>query len=394
MKYKLIFLILFVCTILNLANGQSTIDQLLSEIEKNNKTIKKTAQYFEAQNLAYKTGLTPKNPEVEYDFLIGHPSNAGNQHEVIVKQQFDFPSAYKKKSQLSKLQIRLSEFEMTAILQDILLEAKKICIALVFQYKMKNHINRQKKYTENLVYDFQLRLEKGEGNILELNKGRLQLIEINKALRENESDITGLKTKLAALNGGIEPVFTDSAYSLIPAVPEFTQLEKEYKNADPVLKKIGHQLFIFQKQLELSKTLRLPKMELGYRYQGNSGLYYSGVHTGISIPIWEHKNIITQNQAQLLFSEMQLEAHLIDQYHNLKRTYDRYENLKIILQDYQGHLKIIDNTILLKKALAQGEITSIEYFNEINHFNDAIIDFLKTEKEYNEVVAELFKYQL
>ncbi|HSI74649.1 MAG TPA: hypothetical protein VK957_02090 [Lunatimonas sp.] len=50
--------------------GQTSIDSVLVNIEKNNKTILANTRFWEAKNLDYKTRLTPNNPKIDYDYLI------------------------------------------------------------------------------------------------------------------------------------------------------------------------------------------------------------------------------------------------------------------------------------------------------------------------------------
>src|SRR3989304_8690567 len=118
------------------ANAQSTIDTVLANIAKNNKTIFANTHYWEAQKLQYKTGLTPYNPSVNYDYLIGSPSTAGNQTDFTITQTFDFPTVYIKKKQVAEQQIGQAEFQLIAKRQEVLLEAKIICVELVYRNKM------------------------------------------------------------------------------------------------------------------------------------------------------------------------------------------------------------------------------------------------------------------
>ncbi len=385
------FLSFVICTSVN---AQSTIESVLSEISKNNKTIQAIAQYYQAQNLEFKTGLNPSNPTAEYDFLKGSPANAGNQHDFAVTQQFDFPSAYFKRSQLSKTQIAKSEFEVIANRQDILLEAKKVCIALVYHNKLQAQLTQQKLNIEKLLYSVQTKLDTGDGNILDVNKAKLQLIQIKRKFQENVSAISELNIKLAELNGGTEILFTDTVYFAPPSIPDFDRLETDYEKEDPLLKILQQQKLISKKQLELSKSLWLPKMELGYHYQGILGQTYSGFHTGISVPLWENKNSVKQKKSQLLYSESQLIAHTNEHYYHIKHIYERYTNLKITLLEYQTIFYTLNNTALLNKALALGEITTMQYLMEINFYTDAQLDFIQIEKEYHETIAELYKYLL
>ncbi|PZR06404.1 MAG: transporter, partial [Flavobacterium psychrophilum] len=54
----------------------------------------------------------------------------------------------------------------------------------------------------------------------------------------------------------------------------------------------------------------------------------------------------------------------------------------------------INSIQLLDKALKFGEITTIQYFLEASYFYTATNNYLQAEKEYNEVIAELYRYQL
>lgn len=124
-----------------------------------------------------------------------------------------------KRSQLAKTQIARSEYEIIANRQDILLEAKKVCIALIYHNKLQEQLITQKHNFEKLLSSVQTKLEKGDGNILEMNKAKLQLIQIKKKFQENVSAINELNIKLSELNGGIEIVFTDTVYFSPTSIP-------------------------------------------------------------------------------------------------------------------------------------------------------------------------------
>lgn len=50
--------------------------------------------------------------------------------------------------------------------------------------------------------------------------------------------------------------------------------------------------------------------------------------------------------------------------------------------------------VLINKAFALGQLSSIEYFMEVSYYYTTHNNFLETEKEYHEAVAVLLKYQL
>jgi len=72
----------------------------------------------------------------------------------------------------------------------------------------------------------------------------------------------------------------------------------------------------------------------------------------------------------------------------------KYQNMNITLTEYKQLLVTVNNTELLEKALKLGEILSIQYFMDIIYFYNSYDKYLQLEKEYHQVIAELYKYQL
>ena len=378
----------------SLGYSQSTIDNVLTEIAKNNKTIQANTHYWNAQKVQYKTGNSLYNPTIEYDYLKGSPAEAGNQTDIVVTQSFDFPTVYGKKNQLaSQLGIQ-ADLQLKAANQELLLEAKKICIELVYRNKLQIPLTKRKEATEKWLAHFKKKLTTGDGTILDVNKAEIQLLEIRKQFQDNASAIAKLNEQLTSLNGGTPIVFNDVAYFDVPIIPNFETLEKEIEAQDYIRKTLEQEKVVAQKQIEVSKALALPKMEVGYHYQGILGQTYNGIHTGVSLPLWESKNTVKLQKAKMTFAESALNDHSNLHYYEIKQLYDRYESLKSILSDYEKINKSVEPIQLLDKALSAGQISVLEYFVELNYYNDSQNSYLEIEKEYYDVIAILLKYKL
>lgn len=376
------------------ANSQTSVDSVLASISMNNKTIIANNQNWEAKKLEFTTGLTPSDPKVAFDYLSGFPADAGNETEFTIIQSFDFPTAYSKKRQLSDEQIKLAEFHKISTRQNILLEAKLICIDLIYRNKVNAELSKRKYSTEKWLNDFQTKLDKGEGNILDVNKARIQLIEINALFQENISAINQLNQKLTELNGGMIINLSDTVYSPLPSIPDLESLLNKIEANDPVRKYMAQENIIAEKQVELSKAMALPKFEAGYRYQGILDQNFHGAHFGFTIPLWEHNNKVDAKKADLEFYRINLEKHQNELHYNIKQKYEKLSNLRITLNEYNNLFNSLNNLELLDKALSLGHISSIEYFMEMRYFYDAMQNYLKTEKEYHQTIAELYKFQL
>lgn len=377
-----------------LGYSQSNMDAVLAEIAKNNKTILANTQYWSAQKVQYQTGNSLYNPTIEYDYLKGSPADAGNQTDIVVTQSFDFPTVYGKKNQLANQQILQADLYLQAANQTLLLEAKMICIELVYRNKLQILLAKRKEATEKWLGQFNRKLETGDGTILDVNKAEIQLLEIKKQFFENASFITKLNDQLTGLNGGTAITFMDVAYFDVPVIADFETLEKEIEVQDYIKKTLEQDKIIAQKQIEVSKAMALPKMEVGYHYQGILGQTYNGIHTGISLPLWESKNRVKLEKPKMIFAEIALADHSNEHYYEIKQLYGRYESLKSILGDYEKINKLADPIKLLDKAMAAGQISVLEYFVEMNYYNTTSNSYLEIEKEYYEVVAALLKHQL
>ena len=377
-----------------LGYSQSNMEAVLAEITKNNKTIQANTQYWSAQKVQYQTGNSLYNPTVEYDYLNGSPANAGNQTDIVVTQSFDFPTAYGKKNALANQLGIQADLYLRAANQELLLEAKKICIELVYRNKLQVPLTKRKEATEKWLAHFKKKLESGDGTILDVNKAEIQLLEIKKQFLENASLIAKLNEQLTSLNGGTAIAFNDVAYFTVPVIADFETLVKETEAQDYIRKTLEQEKVIAQKQIAVSKALALPKMEVGYHYQGILGQTYNGIHTGISLPLWESKNRLKLEKARMSFAEAALTDHTNEYYYEIKQLYGRYESLKSILDDYEKINKSVEPIKLLDKALSAGQISVLEYFVELNYFNATFNSYLEIEKEYFEVVATLLKYQL
>lgn len=391
---KIVFIILPILIWAMKVNGQTSIDSLLQSIANNNKTIIANTKYWETKKMEFQTGLTPYNPKVDYDYLNGSPVGAGNQTDFAVTQSFDFPTAYSKKKQLSNEQIEQTDFKVITSRQNILLEAKLICLELIYRNKLNSVLTIRRQNTENWLTAFEKSLEKGQGNIMDVNKAKLQLIEINAAFQRNLSLTNQLNQKLTELNGGNVVDFTDTIYSTFSSVPVFDSLESEIEVNDPVRKYLEQEKVIAQKELELSKAMSLPKVETGYHYQAILGQRFNGIHFGLTIPLWENKNRVKAQQANLAYDDSNLEEHINEHYHDIKQKYEKQSNLRITLNEYKTLFASLNNVELLDKSLSSGQISTIEYFMEMTYYYEALKNYLKIEKEYYQTIAELYKYQL
>ncbi len=391
-SFVTVFMLLLLC--ISDLYAQSTLDAMLAQVAANNQTIRTERLRLEATTKDFQTGIWLYDPQVSYDFLKGFPNTAGNQNDLIVVQPFDYPTAYARRRKLANLRTGQLAFESQALRQDILLDAKLIGVQLIYLNKRRAEISKRLREAEQFLSNYQKKYDARDATALDLNKARHQVINLKTEMKLLEAEAAEQMTRLASLNGGVAVAVTDTLYPAITALPAFDTLAQTIATSDPDLQFLQAQQQVGTAQLALTKALTLPKMEAGYHYQGILGQNFHGLHVGLSIPLWENKNRVVQQQLQTAYFAGQLESRRNERFYSAKRLYEKYKSLQAGLDEYRQSLLSLNNLELLDKALAGGQITTLEYFVEQSLLFESRDQLLELEREVAEAVAELLKYQL
>lgn len=394
MTYHPLIIICLVLFCVHQGSTQSDLNDVLVSIKNNNKQIQAYSQYSEAEKLQYKVGLTLPNPTVGYDFMVGTPATAGNQNDLTITQAFEFPTVYGRKKELSELQIAQLPYQAASVRQNILLETQMTCNEIIYLKKMLSELTKRKESVEKLNRDFNKSLENGDGNIIDVNKTKLQLVDVNASYRQYQSQLQQAQLRLTSLNGGIEITFMDSVYTEQMVNATLETLVKESLIQDPNLKYLESAKMIAQQEIKVAKALTLPKMEVGYHYQGILGQRFQGGHFGFSIPLWENRHLVQAKDSKRLHADKQLDAFIHQKQLDVRQVYDKFKNTKVILDEYKTVFSSLNNVSLLNKALEMGHISTIEYFMETSYFYNTVDKYLLMEKSYYDLSFEIHKYKL
>jgi len=109
MKHLIIYIIASVF-ISNLY-AQNSVETILSEVEKNNTSLSALRKGLDAEKIGNKTGIYIQNPEFEFHYLWGKPSELGNRTDLSITQSIDFPTAYTYHKQISNIRNEQVELE-------------------------------------------------------------------------------------------------------------------------------------------------------------------------------------------------------------------------------------------------------------------------------------------
>jgi outer membrane protein TolC len=386
-------IIIFALTLVGFnAFSQSSVDSVLANIERNNTTLSAYRKSIDAEKIGNKTGLTPQNPEVEFNYLWGNPSAIGNRTDFSIRQSFDLPMLYSYRNQIANIKNEQAELEYLKLRKEILFQARLLCTELLYYNSLAVETSKRLDNAKQLAYAFKTKFDIGETGVLEYNKAQLYYLNISKDFEKVEIERKALQLELIRLNGGIAIVYNETNLFIPSVMPNFEQWYTSAELNNPVLQWVKTEIALREKQTQLTVSQSLPEFYAGYMSEKVVGQQFQGVTIGITIPLWENKNAVKYAKANTLaMQSMQTDAKL-QFYNEMKTLHAKVISLQSNVDDYRNKLASFSNTELLQKALDKGEISLAEYFFELSLYYESADMFLDMQHDLLKTYSELQKY--
>ncbi len=369
--------------------AQVGVDDAIREIISNNIQLKALQSGLEAGQRESKIGLNPENPEVEMAFLKGDPSDLGTRMDFSVTQSFDFPSAYKFRKEKAKAYSEVLQNDFDQSRRQFLLEIQLLCHELVFLNKQEKVIKRRLDFAERVANSYHLMFEKGEINVLEKNKALINLIRFKKRYSEISVDKEIAVQKLQAYNAGVSLKNTPDTYDGISLVDDFDSWFKQQQLLIPELTSLNSMVSVLDADVKLQKALCLPHLSAGYMMESVGDESFSGLTVGISVPLWENKNTVKHKKFVKLQTEQVLESRKIEYYYGLKQLHSKALAVQLSVIESQEIFKLLKGSELLDLALEKGEISILDYIQEMELYLEIVESNHQTEKEFYDLLAQL-----
>lgn len=388
---KLILLYIFFIFSTNVFS--QTFNDVLKAIEENNTELQAGEKLLDSKKFEHKLRNLPDGPELSYGYFPDNSSTPGTKEIFEVSQTFKLPCYYRNQSAFSKLMISKEELNHLILRQNVLIEAKNLLIEYIYLMKQISISDKRLMFAEDLYNAYLVRMEAGDANSLEVNKARLHLLQVKKQENNLRSVLISTKEKLKNLNGGQELDFNLNDYP-VENLMELDSLLFDKLQSDPELL-INQKAFeASEKKVKVTKNLQMPEFSVGYGSETVADEKFKGFIVGLSIPLWGSRNSIQQVKAESAFYNLNKIAINEKRIADTKIQFQRVNSLRENLESYETVLNSINSEELLSKSLELGEISIIEFFTEMFYYYEIYDDYLEVEKEYNQSLAELYKYKL
>ena len=381
----------------------SGIDAVLQQIEANNKELQANSHLISSQKLENKTNNNLPDPTLSYAHLWDSKNSDETVGEMVISQSFDFPTLYATRGKMNRLKTNALDAQATAFRQQILLQAKEVCLDIIMLQRQQALLDERLKNAEELSAMYARRMETGDANALETNKINLELLNVRTEARMNRTTLDNKLKELTALNGNQPLTIGDrpaaealglTDYPVTPLPADFGQVCDELIASDPTLQSLQGASAAAQQQISASRQGWLPKLELGYRRNTDSGHPMNGVVVGFSFPIFENRNKVKIAKTQALNIDYQKENAALQASSTLWQLYEEARNLHTSMEEYRRTFQQQQDLALLKQALMGGQISMIEYFVEISVVYQSKTNLLQLENQYQKAMAQIYKSQL
>lgn len=376
------------------AQNSGNIEQVLKDIEANNKDLQANQQLIQSQKLEAKTDNNLPDPTLSYAHLWGEKDKNETIGELIVSQSFDFPSLYATRRQLNRLKAGAFDSQSDVFRQEKLLQAKELCLDIIMLRRQRKILDERHSNAKELSQMYAKRLQTGDANALETNKINLELLNVKTEASLNETALRNKLQELNALNGNIPVTFEDSSYPDAVFPSDYQQLKAEVLAADRTLAALNNESLVARKQVTVNKSQWLPKLELGYRRNTESGTPFNGIVVGFSFPIFENRNKVKIAKAQALNIDLRKESATQQAEAELAQLYEEAKTLHASMEEYRQTFRSQQDLALLKQALTGGQISMIEYFVEVSAIYQSHLNYLQLENQYQKAMARIYRNRL
>lgn len=370
-----------------------SIEQVLQSIEQNNKELQSQVQLSKAQKMENRTENNLEDPTVSYSSFYKNGAGPGHGTELVATQGFDFPTQYITRNRQATLENTAIDLQQQAVRRDILLQAKLLCLDLILLNQENELIQIRMKNANDLQAMYEKRLQTGDANALEVNKVKMETMNVKTEVAQNNAaHRTALQT-LLAMNGNLPLEFSAIAYPQVKEINDYNTLCDEVIASDLDLKALGFAARAAEKQVSVDKQNWLPKLEAGFRRNTESEMSMNGFVIGGSIPLFSNRKKVQIAKAQALSAQLLKEDAQLEKENELMALYNEMKQLKQALDTYDVPL-MHRSLALLKQALEEGQLSLIEYFVEAEGIYKNLQARMQLENQYQKVMANIYKNEL
>ena len=369
------------------------IDPVLQEIERNNLELKALRSENRASVLDMKGENSLEAPSVEYSPFFRNGVSGVASSELVVSQEFDFPTLYAARNKSVKLQQVALDYEYQAARRNVLLTAKQKCFDLVMLDHMRGVLDERMANADELLVMYEKKFAEGGATSIELNRIKMERMDLQAELLQNETLRKKTVQELSLLNGE-QPLSVGSLYyPEIKAVESIEALRKEIVDNDAGVHAAEASVALSQQEIRVNKQGWIPKLSVGYRRNTDMSEASNGFLVGASFPIFSNRNKVKASRARHVAAQLNLDNTRLQVESEAEQQLQELQRLHKAIGIYDLDL-LRQSLLLLKKAVMAGSMSLVDYYTEADRIYQKWQTYLTLENQYHNLWATLNRNSL
>ena len=374
-------------------NAQETItyEQALEKAFQQNGTLKNSRLISEYQQRLKESYLDI--PQTEFSTQIGQINGMETDNSFSVSQRFSFPTVYTKRKQLLNAEWNAGIINQNLTKAQLKKEVSDIFYRILTLQEKKKIIVYISRLYNSFADKANLRLKKGEANIMEESTAEIQKEQAEIQLNMLENDLNSARLQLQLL------LQSEVQYQPVSDKPTMTidlQISQEIIRKHPELEYLNQQIAISEAEAQLERSRLLPDVLLGYTNQSMKNINnnrFNTVQIGVGIPLFTkgQRALAKAAKAKVAISENQYQRKEMELKTKLSQQMNNYTSQMKIVENYEQK-QLPKSETLLKAAEKQMEAGEIDYLNWVILTNQAVktkVDYIDSIEKLNETASEL-----
>ena len=373
--------------------GSSNLGQVLSEIERNNLRLQAMRLDNKAESHNIDAENRPEATSVEYSPFFRREVSGIASSELVVSQEFDFPAIYGARSKSGQLRKENLNIRYMALRRELLLDAKQKYLDLILLSQNGKILAERMANSDELLALYDKKFRQGDATVIEINKIKMERMNLQTELLQNESDIRNLKSSLSALNAD-RPLPLDSVdYPDMPPLASYDSFRESVLANDITIKTSQSDVKVAEQELRVTKQGWLPKLSIGYRRNTEIDEASNGFLVGASFNLFSNGSRVKSSRIKKEAAELALDNARIEVEAELRELYDELAKISEMLKIYDIGL-MNESLRLLRKSVEYGNTPLLDYYTEADQIYLQIETYLSLNNRYHKLMAEIDKNSL
>ena len=389
-RYIISLLLLMTC---RLVSGAQNIDEILLQIEANNKTIQAESQQLQAADTEIRTQNNLEDPAIEYSPFFAKKEKGIVSSELVVRQGFDFPTLYFMRRKSGDAQRMALQKKYEGVRREVLLEAKNLCLDMIRLNQEAELLDARKKGAEHLLKIYVQRLEEGDATRIEVNKIKMERMNVQTEVAQNVAAHRAALQQLLALNGNMPLNFAEKEYPEVEETGSYDMLYDEIVSTDAALQEANANASAAMGEITVNRHQWLPKLELAYRRNTSFSESNNGFLIGGSIPLFSNRKKVKIAKFKASSAQLQLDNLRLQIEAEVQSKYNEMVQLREALEVYD--VELMKATLaLLDEAVESGEMSLTEYYVEADNVYKNYQSYVNLNYQYQRLLSEIYKNRL